>query len=217
LRRAACLIQGIACTLLPVQADGREGGHQIVDATAEERARAHIQKAADAFQDGRYDEAMTEFEAGYAAVPRPGFVLNMGHVQRKAGNLERARDYYRRYLQLEPKSPQRAEVEKEIAEIDVALRGRAGGGATRTTPPARKNIVLTPAQDDAEEPAGLKAIPAKAIVASPPQSQESPFYQRWWFWGTAGGLVVAGAIAFFVIRSRGDDYSASGTWGTLGK
>ena len=72
------------------------------DPRAEARAREHIQKGAAALRAGHYDEAMTEFEAGYAAVPLPGFILNMGHVQRQAGNLERARDYYRRFRELDP-------------------------------------------------------------------------------------------------------------------
>jgi tetratricopeptide (TPR) repeat protein len=190
------------------------------DPRAEARAREHIQKGAAALRAGRYDDAMTEFEAGYAAVPLPGFILNMGHVQRQAGNPERARDYYRRFLELDPKSSQRAEVEKTIAEIDAVLPGKAGGRpAPRATPPPRPNLALPAAQDDHEVPDTLKELPAKSVVTSSPApapTDEQPFYTRWWFWGAVGAVAAAG-VATFVLVGRGNDYTTSGTWGTLGQ
>src|SRR5262245_16464425 len=50
------------------------------DATAaknEADAAEHVRKASEALQAHRYDEAMAEFEAGYALVPKPAFILNM--------------------------------------------------------------------------------------------------------------------------------------------
>ena len=208
LRRAAFL----TAVLLAASAYGGRS-----DPQAEARAREHAQKGADALREGRYDAAMTEFEAGYAAVAHPGFIMNMGHVQRRAGNLERARGYYSRFLQLEPKSSQRAEVEKAIAEIDVALK--SAGSAPRTASSPQRSLGLAQGQDN-EEPAALKALPAKTIVTSPaspaPSTEDEPFYTRWWFWSGVVALVAAGALAFFVVRS-GDDYTATGSWGTLGR
>ena len=192
------------------------------DPRAEARAREHIQKGAAALRAGHYDEAMTEFEAGYAAVPLPGFILNMGHVQRQAGNLAKAYDYYRHYLELDPKSSQRAEVEKTMAEIDGKLAGKA---SSRPAPPATSppppNLALPAAQDDREEPAALKALPAKPVVTSSPApapapTDDEPFYTRWWFWGTVGAVVAAGVVTFLLV-GRGNDYTTSGTWGTLGQ
>lgn len=201
---------------------------RTVDSKAEQEAREHVGKGADALRGGRYDEAMKEFEAGYALLPRPGFVLNMAHVQRQAGNLARARGYYRRYLDLDPGSAQRAEVEKAIADIDTALaptRGSARPGGT--APPAagasapRRPISLSPTVDDSEVPVDLKVTASEPVRKreEPAHAPEggSPFYQRWWFWGTVGGVVVAGALGFFLLRPRGDDFTTSGSWGTLGK
>jgi len=206
----------LASALVAASAHARDGERQT-DPQAEARAREHAQKGADALREGRYDAAMTEFEAGYAAVAHPGFIMNMGHVQRRAGNLERARGYYSRFLQLEPKSSQRAEIEKAIAEIDVALK--SGGSAPRTASSPQPSLGLAQGQDN-EEPAALKALPAKTIITSPaspaPPTEDGSFYTRWWFWGGVVALVAAGALAFFVVRS-GDDYTASGSWGTLGR
>jgi Tfp pilus assembly protein PilF len=216
LRGAVCLASVLAGASLAASAQARDGGKP--DAKAEARAREEIQKGGAALRAGRYDEAMAAFEAGYAAVPLPGFILNMGHVQRQAGNLERARDYYRRYLELDPKSSQRADVEKTIAEIDARFPAKGGGAqAPRATPPPQPKLGLPAAQDDHEEPAGLKALPAKPVVtASPARTDDEPFYTRWWFWTAVGAVAAAGVVAFFLV-GRGDDYTTSGTWGTLGQ
>jgi tetratricopeptide (TPR) repeat protein len=187
---------------------------RLAEAKAEQKAREHVRKGAEAFRDGRYDAAMAEFEAGYAADPRPGFLLNMGHVQRKAGNPARARGYYRQYLDRDPASPQRAEVEKAIAEIDASAK-----------PAQARNVavaVATPTQD-AEVPADLKLRNPEAVVRrdspAPAATAETdtPFYRSWWFWGTAGGVVVAGVVGFLLLRPQDGGYTMSGTWGTLGK
>jgi tetratricopeptide (TPR) repeat protein len=216
-RWTGALVGSCAALLLAAPAQARDADRK---GAAEERARIHVQRAADALREGRYDDAMTEFEAGYAIIPRPGFVLNMGHVQRQAGHPERARDYYRRYLQLDPKSPQRAEVERTIGEIDGSLGNRAGAAGARATPAPRKTVGLAPTQQDDEMPADIKALPAKPIITAPAPAEhadEPAFYQQWWFWGTAGAVVVGALVAFLVIRGRGDDYTTSGTWGTLGR
>jgi tetratricopeptide (TPR) repeat protein len=200
------------------------GNDRPADAKAEAAAREHVRKAAEAFQAGRYDEALVEFEAGYAAVPRPAFLLNMGHAARKSGNAARARECYRRYLDLEPGSPQRGEIEKAIAEIDAGHGGApaakpsnrpaaAASGGGRQHPP----VVPAAAGTDSEIPSDLK-LAAREPIRKEKEADEGPaFYQQWWFWGTVAGVIAAGAVAFFVLRSGGDDYTTSGTWGTLGR
>jgi len=211
---------------VPVLATPARAGDKKVDSRAEASAREHIQKGSAALRAGRYDEAMTEFESGYAAVPLPGFILNMGHVQRQAGNLAKAHDYYRRYLELDPKSSQRAEVEKTMAEIDGKLAAKASSRpAPSTTSPPRTNLALSAAQDDTEEPDALKALPAKPVVTSAPAPEsasasaptaDGAFYTRWWFWGAVGALAAAGVVTFLLV-GRGNDYTGSGSWGTLGQ
>jgi tetratricopeptide (TPR) repeat protein len=185
------------------------------DKQAEARAKQHVRKATDAFRAGRYDEATSEFEAGYAIVPLPAFVLNMGHAQRQAGHLARARDYYQRYLRLEPQSPQRADVEKIIAEIDASAASPARAPAAPSASAPRPTVSLA-VGEDSEVPGALK-LTAREPVRE--QDDSGPaFYQQWWFWGAVAGLIAAGAVTFFLVRSSGgNDYTTSGTWGTLGR
>ena len=187
------------------------------DAKAEARATEHVRKAAEAFRAGRYEEATTEFQAGYATSPRPAFILNMGHAQRQAGNPARARAYYKQFLELEPLSSQRADVEKAIAEIDAASATAGTAPPTPRSRPPRPLALPSPAVagDDSEVPGDLKMAAREPIQK---RDDGGPsFYQQWWFWGTVAGVVAAGVVAFLVVRSSGDDYTTAGTLGTLGR
>jgi hypothetical protein len=53
--------------------------------------------------------------------------------------------------------------------------------------------------------------PAANVAATEPR----PFYRRWWFWTGAGALVAAGVVTALVLR-QGDDYSKTGSLGTIG-
>jgi hypothetical protein len=43
--------------------------------------------------------------------------------------------------------------------------------------------------------------PAAVVLASPPPEATAPVYKRWWFW-TALGAVVAGAVVTGILLSR---------------
>src|SRR4051812_37399458 len=77
---------------------------------AEREARAHYAQGQAAFNAGRYDQAVAEFEAGFAALPRPGFLLNIGHSERRRGNLRKARAAYKKFLLVEPTTKLRDDV-----------------------------------------------------------------------------------------------------------
>ncbi len=70
-----------------------------------------------------YDKVVEEYQAAYRAVPRPGFLFNIGLTYEQAGDKPKALDHYRRYLKLEPNGKASAEararataLERELAE-----------------------------------------------------------------------------------------------------
>jgi tetratricopeptide (TPR) repeat protein len=203
-----------------VAAAAAAGGKAAADRQAVERARQHIVKGEAAFRAGRYPEAMAEFEAGHRLVPRPGFLLNMGHVQRRMGNLPRARDFFRRYLDSAPGSKRRGEVEALIAEIDAASSAaqHPKAGAPTAPPPVSSpppSLALASASDD-EVPAGLN-LTSRELAAAPPEPQR-PYHRRWWFWGAVAGVLAGGGVAVFLAtRSSEAGYVDSGSWGALGR
>ena len=103
---------------------------------SEATARRHFNRGKQLYDERKYDAAAEEFEAGYAAVPKSGFLLNIAHSYRRAGDLESAKRYYELYLEKEDASPQRGEVQGYLKTIDEALadqKSRAPRRRPRTT------------------------------------------------------------------------------------
>ncbi len=176
----------------------------------EQAARRHYSQGEAAFKAGQYDVARKEFEAGYAASRRPGFVLNMAHTERKLGHLRDARALYKKYLLVEPTSKLRDEVRAVINELDSALadedlaeRGRKDGANQGASPapttepvPVAPPVVPAPAPRMAAPTPGPEPLVSRAAgPAAEPAPGPRPFYRRGWFWVTVGAVVVAGSAA----------------------
>ena len=182
------------------------------------KAREHYRLGDEAFKAGRWAEAYEEWEAGYRLSGRPLFLLNMGHAERKRGDLHNARALYSRYLVMEPDSKLRAEVETVIKEIDATLAAEE----TAANPPAAPAAASPPA------PPPVAPLPI-AVPPPPPDSrgtvnlgtearaaeEERPLYTRWWLWAGVGAVVAAGVLTA-VLGHHGDSYTKNGSLGTIG-
>lgn len=186
---------------------------------AVEDAKGHYERGAKAYDLGYFEEAYREFEAGYRASPRPAFLLNMAHTQRRMGNLRKARELYSRYILIEPDSPAREGVKQLIGDLDQAIaaedRDSPDAGAGRSQP-------IEPLVPDAGASRGdggfITVIPTPpAPDTAVPVPASRPIYKRWWFWTGVGAvaIVAATAITLGVLASR-PDFVSSGSIGTLG-
>jgi tetratricopeptide (TPR) repeat protein len=154
-------------------AAGAEGNRQL------DEARAHFQAGQRAYGEARFDEALREFEAGYALSPRPEFLLNFAQTDRKLGRTDEAIEQCQRFLAAAPDSP----LAPEARHLLQALREERAAA-----PPARA------AEKDVRAPAIAPAAPAIAPAAVPvvvsPAPARSAAPRRTWIWITAGAVAV---------------------------
>src|SRR5436190_22521765 len=116
---------------------------QAAPAANEEVARAHYIAGREHYENGRYEAAVTEFEASYAALPKPELRYNLYLSYERLGKFDRALAELEAYLnegKIEP-----AERERLIARRD-ALRQRATPSGT-TPPPTPPEAVYGPAPE----------------------------------------------------------------------
>jgi hypothetical protein len=209
------------------------------------KARAHFKAGERAFNAGDYAKALAEFEAGYALVPRPGFLLNMAHTERRLGNPARARDIYQRYLEVDPQSARRDEVLGLIAELDRTLGGLRSPSSSSASvpsplsePPSPSSSGPEPSAFDSAAASPRPAAPAPrdepppVVSARPPASESDvsdsrdtseslpparPIHRRWWFWAALGAVAVGTATAV-VLGTRPNDpsFQSDGSLGRVG-
>ena len=85
-------------------------------------ARAFYARAQELVARGRYLDAVAEYQRGYALTREPRFLLAMAGAYRTSGDLPRARDYYRRFLQeARADDPERARAAAELREAEPVI------------------------------------------------------------------------------------------------
>jgi tetratricopeptide (TPR) repeat protein len=205
---------------------------------AEAQARKRFTRGKQLYDEHRYREAAQEFEAGYAIVPKPGFLLNIGHSYRRAGEVEKARHYYELFLEKDKSSPQRGEVQGYIKAIDEALADQRESEARTAAPPAAPEtsrstrpveILRTPSEPKAVAPPPAPPPPASGpspaslepglspgaagteACAERAAAQPAPR----WPWVLGAVLAVAGGVAAAVALTRSSTSTQCGSLGCL--
>lgn len=175
--------------------------------SAETRARTAAQEAKKAFDLGQYEQAIAGYEEAYRLKPAPGLLFNLGQSHRRAGHLDKATFYFRRYLETNPAPEQARATEEVLAQVEAQRvadeeRKRAEAEQHRRDQESishaqqleLENAKLQRAQ--AEQEAAKLALEQslKAKPAPPP-----PLVQRPWFWVAIGTAVVGTATAITAV------------------
>jgi tetratricopeptide (TPR) repeat protein len=181
-----------AVPLLILVAALEPGGSASDAARTEDRpARLLFERAETKFNLGNFEAALADYQAAYEIEPLPGFLFNIGQCYRNLGDHERARFFYRRFLIVDPRTPNRRQTEKLIAEMSRRIDEPKDGapapiGAARSDQPTTMPAAFAPA---IRQPEGK--------ADNPPD--EPRFYRRPWFWIGVGGALAAGVVAGFLL------------------
>jgi len=167
------------------------------------QARAHFKRGKAAFELGKFQEALQEYEAAYKAMPLPGFLFNIGQCYRNLDNYEKAIFSFRLYLRKLPEARNRAAVESLIDELE----GKA-------EEERKQKAALRPVVPDYEPKPGPRPIRYPAPPPKPPK--KPPFYTQWWFWVPVAAVVVAGGVVGVYYAARPEEAelpsSTLGVW-----
>jgi hypothetical protein len=222
-KRSKSLLIGRLSSMLVLVAvltapDARTARAELAGTPAEVRkARELYRLGKAAYAAGRFAEAFAHFEDGFRLSGRPLFLFNMAKARHRDGALVEARALCRRFLELEPQSPHRADVETLLASIEAALPAEPPRDAARPSSPP---VTVAAAAAPAPATAGLPLVPLEAspyVAQRPVEGSEPPsppLYRRWWVWALAGA--TAAAVTTAIVVSRGDSAPRMGSLGTLG-
>jgi tetratricopeptide (TPR) repeat protein len=166
----------------------------------EARARALATEAKKAFDLNHFEQAIAGYEEAYRLKPAPGLLFNLGQGHRRAGHLEKALFYFRRYLETNPAPAQAKATEEVLAEVQAELDAqRLDQARTQTEQARREEEARSRAHELELEQARLarareekEAADKKLALERSLQQQPPPppkLYQRPLFW------VVVGAVA----------------------
>ncbi len=185
-------------------------------ATADNRsiARDAYREGTRQFEVGDYTAALESFKKAYVSYEEPAFLFNMAQCNRLLNNKAEALRNYKLFLRKVPAAPNRDEIEKVIAALEIAIEqdrmasslpptGSARPGNTGRAPVATGNgdTVRTPTSGNTDNagtigPDGQPQPDGKpAVVVVVAKKDDRPITKKPWFWGVvAGGIVVVGVV-----------------------
>jgi tetratricopeptide (TPR) repeat protein len=169
-------------------------------------ARAHYEQAVAHYNLDEFAPALAEFREAYRIKPDPSFLFNIAQCHRKLGQNEAALDYYRKYLRNMPDAPNRADVERIVAELKAkGVPAAPPETAPDATPvpdaPVMAPVVVAPAP--ALEAPPPPATTSMIVTAPAPAPAHAPIYKSWWFWTGAGAVVVGAVVVVLLATSKG--------------
>jgi tetratricopeptide (TPR) repeat protein len=153
--RGALLLLGLAASL-GIATRARAADEATPDKGLTE-AKDAFEAAQTAFVRGEYDTAAARFLEAYEKKPYPAFLFNVAVSYEKAKQLEKARQYFEQYLQVDPNASDAAQVKVRLDVIAQLL--------APPPPPAPVAPAAPPAAG--APPAGAPAPGAPATAGAP--------------------------------------------------
>jgi tetratricopeptide (TPR) repeat protein len=193
--RARLLAAGLfACCALWLSAVPSAQAQSGVEAS-EAQARRSFEAGRDAYDRGRFEQALRHFEYAYALSHHPELLFNIARAAEAEDRRERAVEAYESYLRALPQADNREFVEARLERLRAPVAAREPAREARHetvagVPSASQTAALSLQQ------ASPSALPRDASEP-PPRS----VWKRAWLWSVLG-VAAAGAVTAALLLSR---------------
>jgi tetratricopeptide (TPR) repeat protein len=172
-------------------------------------AKAHMQAAATAYKEGRFDDTLLELNKAYALDPKPELHYSIGQVYIKLGRCDDAIVSYESFLASKP-SRERADLANQAIATCKAQK------AATPPPPAEPPPAEVTTAVDTEAPPGVAPVPEPIAPPAPVNVDAPPaWYKDKLGLGLAGGgavLTIVGLVMYSSARGKVDDAESADTY-----
>ncbi len=166
----------------------------------------HYQQATRAYDLGKYQEAVDEYQKVYEIDGDPVMLYNIAQAYRLNDQPQESIHFYRRYLQRSPEARNKEDVERKITAMEKLIEERRKAAALVAPPPPKTEVkpVAVP------EPVTPPPVTPPVVIAPPPPPPPAPpsTARRVLGWSMVG--VGAASIAVAIVegikaKNRGDE------------
>jgi len=205
--------------------------------SAAEDPKKLFETATAEFNLGHYEKAAGMYEEIYKVTLEPVLLYNIAQAHRLGGDFDKAIFFYKGYLRAQPQAKNKNEVQKRIAELELAIEAKRRGQerppnvpanveprtrpqtATSTPPPTTQEPATQPRTTEPPPPTEQPAPPPPteqpatqptATASNEQPSSDKPIWKKWWFWTIIGGVVVvAVVVAVAVVATQAPSFGAN--------
>jgi tetratricopeptide (TPR) repeat protein len=165
-------------------------------------AREAFEAGRAAYEQGRFGEALRDYERSYVLSRRPELLYNIGRAAEAEADWSRAEAAYEQYLAALPGAENYAFAKARLERVKHMVPAKPT--PVPDAPELLPGVTLA-------APASAEAPLAQAVRPSENDATSTPaFWKRGWFWGAAAA-VVAGSVVGIVIATRDSSPSRADT------
>ena len=154
----------------------------------------HYQQATRAYDLGKYQEAIDEYQKVYEIDGDPVMLYNIAQAYRLNDQPQEAIHFYRRYLQRSPDARNKDDVERKITAQEKLIEDRRKAAAAVTPPPPKPDVTPPPKVVEPPSPPVVVAPPPPPLPPPPPPAPPSTT-RRVVGWSMIGVGVASGVVA----------------------
>jgi hypothetical protein len=145
--------------MLPYE-DSAEASPPGMEAQSDVEARSAFGRGREAYEQGSFGEALAHYEHAYSLSRRPELLFNIGRASEADGQVERAMQAYRAYLEALPTAANHAFVRSLLAKLEGGMKSKA----TPLTAPTPAPASTLPSSEPAEASVLMKKA-SRALAA----------------------------------------------------
>jgi tetratricopeptide (TPR) repeat protein len=140
--------------------------------TEQQRMAGELSKAGRThYKEGRYAEAVAAFERALDLYPNPTLLFNLAQAHRHNGSAENAIFFFKRYLVMVPRAPDRADVEMRIHYLEQTSKTGTPGASGAA---ASSGAAAGPATGTVAAPVGVPVAAAAVGAGAGPSAPPAP-------------------------------------------
>ncbi len=184
---------------------GSKEARAQLSAQQKQEIHVHYQQATRAYDLGKYQEAVDEYQKVYEIDGDPVMLYNIAQAYRLNDQPQESIHFYRRYLQRSPEARNKDDVERKITAMEKLIEERRKAAAAVVPPPPRPAVVEP--KPEAPPP---PVVTTPIVVAPPPPPPPTPpsATRRVIGWSMVGVGVASGVVAIIEgvrAKNRGDE------------
>jgi hypothetical protein len=170
----------------------------------------HYQQATRAYDLGKYQEAVDEYQKVYEIDGDPVMLYNIAQAYRLNDQPQESIHFYRRYLQRSPEARNKEDVERKITAMEKLIEERRKAAALVAPPPPKAETKPVAVPEVVAPPPVVTPV-VVAGAAPPPPSPPPSTIGRVVGWSMVGVGVASIAVAIvegIKAKNRGDELTS---------
>ena len=165
----------------------------------------HYQQATRAYDLGKYQEAVDEYQKVYEIDGDPVMLYNIAQAYRLNDQPQESIHFYRRYLQRSPEARNKEDVERKITAMEKLIEERRKAAALVAPPPPKPETKAAAVPEPVLPPPVVTPVVVAPLPAPPPERSTTRLVVGWSMVGVGAASIAVAIIEGIKAKNRGDE------------